>query len=325
VLFINGRWIQDASIATAVLQAYHTLLMVGRYPIVYLKIEVPQDQLDVNVHPGKTEVRFSDPNLLFGVVQRILRAGLLGQSPVVESAAPPHWGSGYDSTERIFPAVNWRDTDRSDTPASTESSGSFAAELRTGQVPLLRAIGQVGATYLVAEGPDGVYLIDQHAAHERVLFERMSRTQSSGAVESQILLDAETIELSDVEANMILEHLDILCTLGFDLEPFGERRYKVRALPVIVQNLGAESALRAVVEDIEEDETPLASRIEDRIVARVCKRAAIKAGQILSLQEQEKLIYDLEQCESPRTCPHGRPTMVHFPVAMLERQFGRRP
>jgi DNA mismatch repair protein MutL len=324
VLFINGRWVQDASLTTAVTQAYHTLLMVGRYPVAYLLIDVPQEELDVNVHPGKIEVRYADPNLLFGVVQRVLRASLLGQSAAADTNYPSSWSIGFGQGQELTTPEIWKDPNRS-IPSSYEKdlSGSTPT-FQTSPIPLLRAVGQVGATYLVAEGPDGVYLIDQHAAHERVLFEDMSRAQSSGGAESQILLNPEVIEFSSSEATLLKERMAILRSLGFDLEPFGERTIKIRALPVVVLNLGAETALRSVVEDIEEDETPLASRIEDQIIARVCKRAAIKAGQVLSLKEQEKLIYDLEQCEYPRSCPHGRPTMVHFPVAMLERQFGRR-
>jgi DNA mismatch repair protein MutL len=324
VLFINGRWIQDVSLSTAVMQAYHALLMVGRYPVAYLFIDVPPDQLDVNVHPGKTEVRFSDPNLVFGIVQRVLRTNLLGQSAAVEASYPSSWRVDFGAGQELSNPGSWRELSRLRSSSLEKDHSGPTPAFRTDQMPLLRAVGQVGATYLVAEGPDGVYLIDQHAAHERVLFEKMSRAQVTGEPESQAILQPETIELNETEASLLVEHLKILQGLGFDLELFGERTFKVRSLPVIVQNLSAEAALRAVVEDIEEDETPFASRIEDRIIARVCKRAAVKAGQVLSLQEQEQLLYDLEQCEAPRTCPHGRPTMVHFPVTMLERQFGRR-
>lgn len=324
VLFINGRWIQDASLAAAIMQAYHTLLMVGRYPIVYLLINIPQTELDVNVHPGKIEVRFTEPNLVFGVVQRVLRANLLGQAPSVEPHFSSTWSIGSEGLITSFDTQAWGGIESQRTQLPSEGNDVRAPDFTTGQIPLLRVVGQVGATYLVAEGPDGVYLIDQHAAHERILFEEMSHAQASGISEGQVLLTPETIEFKPDEVDLLSENLKILKMLGFDLEPFGGATFKVRAIPVIVQHLGAERALRAVIEDIEEDETPLANKHEERIIARVCKRAAIKAGQILSLTEQEKLVHDLERCEAPRTCPHGRPTMIHFPVALLERQFGRR-
>jgi DNA mismatch repair protein MutL len=133
-----------------------------------------------------------------------------------------------------------------------------------------------------------------------------------------------TIEFSPAQASIIEENLEVLKHLGFDVEPFGQRTYRLRALPVLLTETAPESALRAVVEEIEEDESLLASEIEARLAARVCKRASVKAGQVLSLVEQQKLIRDLEGCQSPRTCPHGRPTMIHLSVDALERQFGRR-
>jgi DNA mismatch repair protein MutL len=187
----------------------------------------------------------------------------------------------------------------------------------------LRSIGQVGATYLVAEGPDGLYLIDQHAAHERVLFERLMQLQQTGAA-SQTLLEPVTVELSAAESMVLEGQVEILRRLGFDVEAFGSTAYRVRAVPPLLAHLPAALALRAVIEDFEEDEAPLADAVEARVAARVCKRAAVKAGQVLSLAEQEQLVRDLEACAVPRSCPHGRPTMIHLSVDTLERQFGRR-
>jgi len=157
-----------------------------------------------------------------------------------------------------------------------------------------------------------------------VLFERLMAQVEAEKPESQGLLQAETVELTQGEAELVMGNLKALEALGFTIEPFGSRAFLVRALPASVSNLSPEKALRVVVEDFEEDETPLAAELEARLAARVCKRAAIKAGQVLSLEEQRQLILDLEQSSSPRTCPHGRPTMVHLSVSSLERQFGRR-
>ena len=309
-LFVNGRWIQDVSLGSAVIQAYHSFLMVGRFPIVVISIDLPPESVDVNVHPTKAEIRFEDPGLVFSIVQRAIRATLLGQSPVQPISMEPIWsGNSLPQTLGASDPI-----ERTIEPASQ----------RTLTVPILRSVGQVAATYLVAEGPDGVYLIDQHAAHERVLFEKLMAQVESQRPESQGLLQAETIELTEVEADIVERNLSALESLGFKIEPFGAQTYRVRAVPAVVSNLSPERALRAVVEDFEEDESPLAAHIEARLAARVCKRAAIKAGQVLSVAEQRQLILDLERSASPRTCPHGRPTMVHLSVAALERQFGRR-
>ena len=309
-LFVNGRWIQDVSLGSAVIQAYHSFLMVGRFPIVVISIDVPPESVDVNVHPTKAEIRFEDPGLVFSIIQRAIRATLLGQSPVQPISMEPIWsGNSLPQTLGASDPI-----ERTIEPASQ----------RTLTVPILRSVGQVAATYLVAEGPDGVYLIDQHAAHERVLFEKLMAQVESQRPESQGLLQAETIELTEVEADIVERNLSALESLGFKIEPFGAQTYRVRAVPAVVSNLSPERALRVVVEDFEEDESPLAAHIEARLAARVCKRAAIKAGQVLSVAEQRQLILDLERSASPRTCPHGRPTMVHLSVAALERQFGRR-
>ena len=309
-LFLNGRWIQDASITAAVIQAYHTFLMVGRYPIALIFIEVPPDQVDLNVHPAKAEIRLADPGRVFSIVQRAVRATLLGQSPV-QPVAMDHLWRTTDSKGLITPSTRVERT--IEAPAQKSMS-----------VPLLRPVGQVGATYLVAEGPDGVYLIDQHAAHERILFERMMAQVEDQAPESQGLLEPESVELTPPEFELIEANLDSFSMLGFLIEPFGERTMRLRAVPALISNLAPELALRVVLEDFEEDEAPLQGQTEARLAARVCKRAAVKSGQVLSLEEQRQLIRDLEQCATPRTCPHGRPTMVHLSVSALERQFGRR-
>jgi DNA mismatch repair protein MutL len=202
-------------------------------------------------------------------------------------------------------------------PVSTE-------ELSSAQLPLLRLIGQVGLSYLVAEGPDGLYLIDQHAAHERVLFERLMKQAAAQRIPAQALLEPAIVTLPAQQAGVFLGQLDTLAHLGFEVEPFGPTTFRVRAIPSVLLGSDPAAALRVLVEDFEEDESPLREEVESRIAARVCKRAAVKAGQVMSTDEQKKLLADLETCQSPRTCPHGRPTMIHLSVDLLERQFGRR-
>jgi DNA mismatch repair protein MutL len=320
-IFIQGRWIQDPSLSAAVVQAYHGLLMVGRYPLAVLIIQMPPEQVDVNVHPAKAEVRFQAPQQVFMVVQRAIRGTLLGQTtaPPVQFESTWWQKDSLDDQRRVDPA--W-ELNRQAHP--DHQSETIQRALPQSKVPLLRPIGQVGATYLVTEGPDGLYLIDQHAAHERVLFEAMMTAHQEDRLESQQLLETVSVELTNSEASMLAENLDLLNALGFEIEAFGHGTYRVRAIPAMLSKVDPAHSLRAVVENLEEDETPLAGEIEARIIARVCKRAAIKAGQVLSMEEQRKLIQDLESCEIPRTCPHGRPTMIHLSVDTLEKQFGRR-
>jgi DNA mismatch repair protein MutL len=328
-VFVNGRWVQDPSVTAAIIRAYHTMLMVGRYPMVVLFLEMPPDVVDVNVHPAKAEVRFREGDLVFTRTQRAVRRALLAYSPVPELRPKQFWGT-LPTTEngKVDPAWAMSAEIRTDQEGD-EEPGQAGIHIHTGaaegdQLPLLRLVGQVAATYLIAEGPDGLYLIDQHAAHERVLFERLMAQQSQKEVPAQSLLEPVNVTLPPEKARLLEEQLPVLDKLGFQVETFGPNTFTVRAIPALIVGGDPEAALNVLVEDFEEDESPLASAIEAKITARICKRMAVKGGQILSQEEQAALLRDLEACESPRTCPHGRPTMIHLSADLLERQFGRR-
>ncbi|HNZ15084.1 MAG TPA: DNA mismatch repair endonuclease MutL [Anaerolineaceae bacterium] len=336
-LFVNGRWVQDASLTAAVIRAYNTMLMVGRFPVVVLFIQMPPDMVDVNVHPSKAEVRFKESDQVFSTVQRAIRRGLLAYSPVPELNTAVLWGRPVEDISTSKPVqmeAPWQMPDQQH--EKTEESErvqtgfqpvgqtqSLQAPLSSDYLPVLRLVGQVAATYLIAEGPDGLYLIDQHAAHERVLFEQMMAQARSGIVPSQALLEAAVVELTPEKAGILEERLDVLKGLGFEIENFGPNTFALRAVPAILAGGDPAEAIYAVVNAFEEDETPLMAEIQDLVAARVCKRMAIKAGQILSPEEQKNLLLNLETCQVPRTCPHGRPTMIHLSAMMLERQFGR--
>ena len=329
--FVNGRWIQDVALNSALLKAYHTMIMVGRYPISVLFLDFPADFVDVNVHPTKAEVRFSKPDLVFSMVQRAARRALLAYSPVPE-ISQSFWKSDskvqHNFETQWSPATMLTNTD--DQPIFSHSSQGETHidnkeenfEKRT-HLPLLRHIGQIGATYIIAEGPDGLYLIDQHAAHERILFEKMM-SQMSDVIPSQALLSPEIVQLPLHQAVILQEKLGILDKLGFEVSEFGPNTFQVRAIPALLIGINPLDAIRVVVEDFEDDEKPLGGIVESIIAARICKRAAVKGGQVLSKEEQRTLIENLEQCDAPRTCPHGRPTMIHLSVDLLERQFGRK-
>ncbi len=331
--FINGRWIQDTALSAAVTQAYHTLLMVGRYPLTALFLDLEPASVDVNVHPAKAEVRFREPDRMFSFVQRSVRRALLAYAPVPQ-VAPTLWGSRREETGEVDPAweLGHSTVDRgqwtagSETPSTVNGLPSTVNGLPEpfARMPLLRLIGQIGATYLVAEGPDGLYLIDQHAAHERVLFEKLLAQHEKKNIPSQVLLTPVTVTLPPAQATMLNSQVEFLQHLGFEVEPFGQNTFQVRSMPALFAGSDPAAALKALVEDFEEDETPLQAEIEDRIAGRVCKRLAVKAGKALSPDEQRALLADLEACDSPRTCPHGRPTMIHLSVDMLEKQFGRK-
>lgn len=186
----------------------------------------------------------------------------------------------------------------------------------------LRILGQIRNTYLVAEGLDGMYVLDQHAAHERVLFEKVARGFANQASESQALLEPKVVELSPAQDETVQCSAGLLERFGFALEPFGERTYLLRGLPTVVSDAGGAEALLEVL-DLMAHESLLRER-EEAIAASIACHSAVRAGMKLSQVEMRELVNELRSCDSPNTCPHGRPTIVHLSSRHLEREFRRR-
>ncbi len=355
VLFVNGRTIADQSLSYAVVQAYHTLLPVGRYPVAALMITLPPEEVDVNVHPTKAEVRFRSPDAVFSAVQRAVRRAVIDQAPVpgVESdiypAVRPGWAGSHSDDERgdfapprgpttddrqqiqmgfeISDPGRYRqqqsDLDRAARSDSTEIPAGPGRPARPRTLPILRVVGQVGAAYIVAEGPAGVYLIDQHAAHERILYEQFMAEQAAHEAVDQHTLPVTTVDLHPTAAALVEEHQETLAGLGFRLAPFGPNTFRIQTIPALLADHDPAQVIRLIVEDLESGLGPGEATLEEKLIRRVCKTAAVKAGQVLSYEEMQGLIQQLERCESPRTCPHGRPTMLHLSGEELARQFGR--
>ena len=340
-LFINGRWIQDTSLTYAVVQAYHTLLMTGRYPIAVLLVDLPPREVDVNVHPTKAEVRFRDADSVFSAVQRAVRRSVIAQAQTPTIRAAQYSPRGFED-ENPWDEGHGRQMGMG---LSLEAPGQFArrgdalvqpdeedpealpegpgAPLRPRTLPMLRVIGQIGASYIVAEGPAGMYLVDQHAAHERILYEQFMAEHARHQQMAQQTLAAQTIQFPPSEARLVEDCLGQLSEVGFVLEPFGPNTFVIRAVPAMLADADPVEVVSGIVDDLMLDRTPGQSSIEDKIVLRVCKQAAVKAGQILSHEEMQALIRLLERCQSPHTCPHGRPTMIHMSGDQLAREFGR--
>lgn len=333
IFFVNRRWIQDRSLATAVAQAYHTFLPIGRHPVAVLNISLPPEEVDVNVHPTKAEVKFRAPNAVFSAVQRPVRAAVLAESPMVR---PVQFSNAADSSP-------WTSDGHSDAFLPRDrlgaSAGQFGFEAQRTLpaetafaadggdspqgIPPLRVVGQIRQTYIIAEGPDGLYLIDQHAAHERILYEKMMAQHATAAVASQQLLSPVVLELTPAQAAVVAAELSALTAVGFSLEPFGGSSYRLLAVPDILSQADPTAAFLDILGDMAEGAVPLAKETHERVALIVCKRAAIKGGQTLSAQEMDALIRQLEQSQNPRTCPHGRPTMLHMSAYQLAKEFGR--
>ncbi|MHB9092907.1 MAG: DNA mismatch repair endonuclease MutL, partial [Chloroflexota bacterium] len=322
-LFVNRRWVQNRALVFAVEEAYHDLLPPGRHPVAVLNLTVRPGDVDVNVHPTKAEVRFTRERQAFADVQRAVRAALAASVPVRElvarpSATSPGFPAEPSQAELTFapsgPAPDLQGTRPYEPPPVVTAGGR--------RLPVLRVIGQVGGAFIVAEGPSGLYLIDQHRAHERVLYDRFVRARQAGEDSVQLLLDPLSLELTPSQAARIAPKLGELADLGLRMEPFGERTYLVRAVPASLKGGDLQASLLEIVELLLDEQDK--ADWHERAVATLACHHAIRAGQILNVEEMRQLIEQLESSPLPQTCPHGAPTMMHFSQAQLEKEFLRR-
>ena len=323
--FVNGRWIQDTALTVALLQAYHNLLNVGRYPIAVLYIEMPPSMVDVNVHPTKAEIRFTRPDQVFSTVQRAIRRGLLAHAPPPGEA--PFSNSHHFTPSSQQPDPAWRmAADIRSGPNPTAAIPPHPQQpplLPETEQPLMRVVGQVGNAYLVAEAPDGLYLIDQHRSHGRVLFDQLMKNQESGRASNELTTPI-TVHIQPEKSAILGEMLDHLSTLGFLIEPFGPETYRIRSIPQMLEQGDPEKLLQVLLSK----ETDSGAKMPDRdpveqLAADISMISAIPTGISLDMETQQALLANLEASQSPRTCPYGRPTMIHLSVDLLARQFGR--
>jgi DNA mismatch repair protein MutL len=347
--FVNRRWVQDRSLSYAASEAYHTLLPTGRYPIVVLNVNLDSAEVDVNVHPTKREVRFRRGNEVFAAVQKAVRRVLTQSSPLPtvtshlrpvgpSAEGPSFWGqprrlTGVGGERRPVGQLAMEVQRTAEDALATPVTPQMRPKL-----PMLRVLGQLGQTYIIAEGPGGMYLIDQHAAHERVLYERFTAERARMAVVSQQLLAPLPLELTPRQHATMTEYLEALTELGFEIEPFGGETYLLRALPATLER-GPSTTLRrgsgqgsgrgdigqTVVEILDElaEEGTGETLQEKALISMVC-HSAVRAGQTLSMEEMRDLVRQLEETNLPHTCPHGRPTMIHLSAEQLAREFRRR-
>ncbi|MFB0533934.1 MAG: DNA mismatch repair endonuclease MutL [Anaerolineae bacterium] len=331
--FVNRRWVQDRSLSYAASEAYHTLLLTGRHPIVVLNVDLDPAEVDVNVHPTKREVRFRRGNEVFAAVQKAVRRVLTESSPLPTVVSRPHplgspavgpsvWGqprrlTGVGGEHRPVGQLAMEVQRTAEDALTTTVTPQMRPKL-----PMLRVLGQLGQTYIIAEGPGGMYLIDQHTAHERVLYERFTAERARMAVASQQLLTPLPLELTPRQQTAMAEHLEALTELGFEIEPFGSETYLLRAVPAALERGDIGQAVADILDELAEEDSG-EPREEKALISVVC-HSAVRAGQTLSMEEMRDLVRQLEETSLPHTCPHGRPTMIHLSAEQLAREFGRR-
>jgi len=312
--FVNRRWVQNRMLTFALEEAYKGLLMVGRHPIAVINISLPPQDIDVNVHPAKSEVRFRNERDVFTAIHKAVRDTLVIQASMPTLDTLSRQPLQVSSAERPFATQSEETMTRA--PLATPPPAEPVAK----SLPILRVVGQMSNTYIIAEGPDGMYLVDQHAAHERVLFEKICNERMRRAIEIQGLLQPVTVELSVRQQELMESQSEALSEYGFGIEHFGERTYLVRSVPALLKGQNVAQSLVEVLDFLAEGEK--GDRREEIAISLAC-HGAVRAGQALSHEEMRDLIRQLEQASQPRTCPHGRPTMIHLSSLQLEKGFGR--
>jgi DNA mismatch repair protein MutL len=307
-VFVNGRYVRPRGLLTAVEEGYHRLLPRGRHAVAALFLDVPPADLDVNIHPAKLDVRLRHEatvaRALTEAVQRAYGRYAEGFSPRVDLALSGRQGRLAGMPRRLAeerPGWSW------------ERSGG--AELPPGgALPAMRLVGQLHESLLVAETEEGFYLIDQHRAHERVIYERLLE----GLDASQTLLEPALVQLPREEARRLAERLAALKALGFDCEEFGPDRFVLRSAPTA----GDLAALTGALPELLREAAADGQEWEQRLLASLACRSAVRKGRLLAQPEAHDLVHRLRETESPAVCPHGSPLLVFVPQPLLVRQFG---
>ncbi|MFZ4070073.1 MAG: DNA mismatch repair endonuclease MutL [Caulobacterales bacterium] len=359
-LFVNGRPVKDKLILGAVRAAYHDLLARDRRPVAALFVDLSPEEVDVNVHPAKTEVRFRDSGSVRGLIVGALRHALAAHghrasttvagdvlSALRPQGAPPLLGAAVMETAAAYdaPRPGWfGPRDRPDTGAArawlaaeealaipdlaAPSARGFAAPAAAAEAldyPLGAARAQLHETYILAQTRDGVVIVDQHAAHERLVYERMKQALAQGAVKRQLLLIPDVVELDPAEAEALLGRAAQFAELGLVIEPFGPGALVVRETPAMLGQIDAAGLLKDLCDDITEwgEALSLKERLEEVCSSMAC-RGSVRAGRRLTLEEMNALLREMESTPFSGQCNHGRPTYVELKLADIETLFGRR-
>jgi len=368
-VFVNGRPVDNITISHGLREGYHTALMKGQYPVTFLFLEIAPDQVDVNVHPAKREVRFRDPGLVREAVADAVRRTLesdrerwserfvapaptvsaapavspdlprIAEAPrepeaapaSVESAAPPPSFPGVPPLPE--PTLPLEPPATLITPPAMEREGREAPALHEIAIPgethevekPFRLLGVIGNLYVVMENESGMVLVDQHAAHERILFEELRRRMEEKGVLSQRLLMPVTLQLGPRDSDWVAENLETLERMGIGLESFGEGTWKLDTIPQFLRQGDPRTLIREIIDELRSaDSRSSRMRLGEDLIARTVCRAAVKANDVLRGPELIRLIEDLLRCDLPYCCPHGRPTMIQLSYKELEKKFGRR-
>jgi len=336
LVFVNGRAIESPVVTAGLREGYHTALMKGQFPVTFLFLNLDPASVDVNVHPAKREVRFRDPSAVReAVVNSIRRALQAGRGhwqekfrapnvsqtsalPIERETRPIEVQQTIETLPRVVPSEFEGPRKLPDTTPAEERIDKKVPQQ-------FQIIGVLNKLYVLMENADGLVLVDQHAAHERILFEELRRRMEEQGVPSQKLLLPQTFDLSPRDAEWVERNMSILQKMGIGIEGFGPNTFKIDCLPAFLKTSDPVSFMQRVVDDLKSaSNSSSALRLGEEMIAKTVCRHAVKANDPLRYLEVEKLIQDLLGCDLPYCCPHGRPTMIQISLAELEKKFGRR-
>ncbi len=326
LVFVNGRAIESPVMNAALREGYHTALMKGQFPVTFLFVRLDPAAVDVNVHPAKREVRFRDPNgVREAVVVAIIRTLERGRANWQEQFRAPPAEVLPSSDGAMEPPLLPPEKFEPIAPALVRQE--YREQIRSEPRPdqQFQIIGVLNKLYVLMENASGLVLVDQHAAHERILFEELRRRMEDKGVPSQRLLLPQTFELPPRDAEWVERNVATLQKMGIGIEPFGTQTFKIDSLPTFFHAPDPLRLMHDVIDELRSaTNNSSALRLGEDMIAKTVCRHAVKANDVLRFPEVEKLIRDLLDCELPYCCPHGRPTMIQISHAELEKKFGRK-
>jgi DNA mismatch repair protein MutL len=336
-LLVNGRLVRDQGLARAIWYAYDGTLDQGNYPAGVVSITIDPGLIDVNVHPQKAEVRFVDRGMVHGAVARVVGSLIQDRASYLKASSPAAPHATTPATTPLFEHTPWLPTPaagaapppaigRDDRPTPLPAAWlppAAPAAAQPAHFGALRFLGPAGSAWLVCEGPEGLVIIDQHAAHERITFERLRDAYRTQQPAAQQLLVAEQVEVSPRELDQLAENGDQLRAIGFEVEPFSTTAVTIAAVPAPLGRADPRRLLDEVLAELSELQAPLGAAI-DRLLARLACHGSVRAGTRLAREEVEALLRDLDAAKLGGHCPHGRPVSLNLSWAEIERRLGRR-
>ncbi|MBU1974350.1 MAG: DNA mismatch repair endonuclease MutL, partial [Nanoarchaeota archaeon] len=334
-VYVNQRWVKSGDVSKAVYEAFHSLLFHGKHPIFVLNLEIAPGMIDVNVHPQKTEVKFSQKDTIFNTVFTAVKETLQKNNliPELDIKFEEQLSFGQKIKTKILKKAKYKfepsnqETLEDEEYATPEEDilipEQWKEELIKEILPPLRILGQVQKTFFVAEAEDGIMIIDQHVVQERILYERFMAQLMNKQVATQSLLRGEMIDLTPTEKILIKENLIELKHFGFQLESFGENTYLLKTIPSVFGKLQPKELLYEIINNFKYGKNKL-EQIQEEIITRMACRASIKAGDEVTVGEMQKLLDELANCKLPYTCPHGRSIMIKVSIDELEKKFKRK-